>query len=544
MKLPSKPRWLLLRKPDIPIERCANPARLELPEAASWIKENKPILWIGSIFSVPEPSGFPSGYAISRSLFDLIFPPSKDISEIDRERLISSLITKWPLEALLDEFEVLDFDISKSLLAFFAKHDRVARPNILHRAVIQYYEQGFARRPLCITTNWDSLLEKAFRLSGYKVNVDGPNAVPRHNFVKGDSAKKMIYIYHPHGSFKTKDVVCSYFQEQQQLSLPIQPFSEPTLFLGYSGYEPSLYRHLEHRAGQLWCVRDESDFEIPSKRRLLCRPNTFVYIGDLQELLKAIGVLPQSADMQSTHLANEAAFPEKVVDVIRSTMTSRLGPALCFGPLVETLYAVYGEPEDTLRYSATIRSIESHIRNRVPHPGIPLALMAAANFRNSESLWIDQLAYMLRFAQTRDNIIADLLKAADSNRGLHAKRGEDVLTQLVQCRTRCYKSFLRRPEREGDDVKDFMLSGYSAIALGDLGLAGELTELAAFACLRDGEPVRAKAYFDTAATYYYLTGLWNSGRLCELASDNLDLVKRSGIENLLMPDEFFRDRVE
>src|SRR5260370_1284877 len=79
MKLPSKPRWLLLRRPDIALERAAAPNRLDLDGAVTWVKMNKPILWIGSIFSVPEPSGLPSGYAISRSLFDLIFPPDPKI---------------------------------------------------------------------------------------------------------------------------------------------------------------------------------------------------------------------------------------------------------------------------------------------------------------------------------------------------------------------------------------------------------------------------------------------------------------------------------
>src|SRR5262245_39936680 len=109
MRLPQKARWLLLRKPDIPIERSSSPTRLQLPEAANWIKENKPLLWVGSIFSVPEPSGLPSGYAISRSIFDLIFSPDTNIPENQREGLITTLLTKWPLEALFDEFEVLGF---------------------------------------------------------------------------------------------------------------------------------------------------------------------------------------------------------------------------------------------------------------------------------------------------------------------------------------------------------------------------------------------------------------------------------------------------
>jgi hypothetical protein len=546
MKLQSKTRWLMVRKPDIAIERRAEPVKLSLDEAVNWIGTNKPILWVGSIFSVPEPSGFPSGYAISRSIFNLIFPPTSGISDAERENMIASLIPKWPLEALFDEFELLNFDLAGSLLTFFAKHDQDAEPNALHHAVTQYYDRGLSRSPLCVTTNWDSLLEKAFRSNGYTVTIGGPDEMPSDDFGKGDSAKKAISVYHPHGSFETKDVVCSYVQEQQQLTLPIQPFSEPTLFLGYSGYEPSLYRHLEHTAGQLWCIRDESDFEIPSKRRLLCRPNTFVYVGDLQELLKGLDVLPQPVMLQSNHLALNGALPMKVVDVIRSSMASRLEPRFCFDPLLETLYNFYDEPEATFRYSATIRAFENHIRDRVAHTGVPLALMAASRFRDHEQLWIDLLAYLLRFSQqVRDEIIDSLLKHANEARESHTSERSDGINQylaITQARTRCYKSFLRRPEREDDDVKDFMLNNWAPQNLGDLALAGELTELAAFACLRDDESLRAKCYFDTAATYYYLTGLWNAGRLCEWASEHLDTLKHGEIQTLFMPADASQSR--
>jgi hypothetical protein len=321
--------------------------------------------------------------------FDLIFPPNPGVPDIAREDMIASLIPKWPLEALFDEFELLNFDLSGSLLSFFAKHDRNVQPNALHQAVTQYYDRGLSRSPLCVTTNWDGLLEAASRSNGYAVSVGGPGEMPNHDFGKVNLEKKMISVYHPHGSFETKDVVCSYFQEQQQLSLAVQPFSEPTLFLGYSGYKPSLYRHLEHNAGQLWCIRDESDFEIPSKRRLLCRPNTFVYVGDLQELLCKLDVLPQPIELRSNHLALDGTLPTKVVDVVRSAMASRLEPRFCFDPLVETLYDFYDEPEATFRYSATIRAVENHIRDRVAHTGVPLALMAASRFRDHEQLWID-----------------------------------------------------------------------------------------------------------------------------------------------------------
>src|SRR5260370_36128554 len=98
--------------------------------------------------------------------------------------MMATLIPKWPLEALFDEFDLLHFDLSGSLLRFFAEHDRAASPNILHEAVARYYESDLSRVPLCVTTNWDSLIEQVFRSKGYTVHVVGPDEMPGQQFAK------------------------------------------------------------------------------------------------------------------------------------------------------------------------------------------------------------------------------------------------------------------------------------------------------------------------------------------------------------------------
>src|SRR5713101_3708460 len=128
MKLQPKNRWLLLPRPDLAVDRAAEPAILKLDEAVEWIKRNKPLLWVGSIFSVPEPSRFPSGYALTHSLFDLIFPADDTLPEVVRDRIINDLMPQWPPEALFDQFESLHFDLSESILAFFADLDKRAKP--------------------------------------------------------------------------------------------------------------------------------------------------------------------------------------------------------------------------------------------------------------------------------------------------------------------------------------------------------------------------------------------------------------------------------
>ncbi len=79
--------------------------------------------------------------------------------------------------------------------------------------------------------------------------------------------------------------------------------------------------------------------------------------------------------------------------------------------------------------------------------------------------------------------------------------------------------------------------------LGDMALQGEMAELSGFAFLQSGNVESAKGYFDSAATYYYLVGLPNAGRLCEWAVNNLEaLVSFAKTGTLNFPDEILRHR--
>jgi hypothetical protein len=508
--------WILSRKPDLCVARSAQPVTLTLEQAVEWVRRNRPALWVGSIFSVPEPSGFPSGYALTRSLLEMIFPPGDGVSEPTRAGLIDSLIGKWPLERLLDEFELLRYDLSESLLDFFAEHDRAAAPSALHEAVVRYYEAGLSGISLCATTNWDTLLEKAFRAKGFSARIG-------HDFDKTTVGQKMVSIYHPHGSFETKDVVCSYIREQQQLTLHLTFLSGPMLFLGYSGYEPSLYRHLEADGAQLWCVRNESDFEIPAKRRILSRPNTFVYVGDMQKLLRALGVLDRDMSFESTHLARDGAIPPRVLEVIRMGMAAGMDSRLCGDLLNDLTTGDYKEPEATFRFRRLVLALDNHIRNREVHPEILDTLSAAARFRNDRQLWYSQLSHVLRASPAPDEaVMRNLLAEADKAPKEGGLRYDEVVEKFIDVRRRCYKAYLGKAESADDDPSSFMLSQYAGMAVGDLALSGELAEISAFTCLQRGEVERAKGYFDTAATYYYLTGLWNGGNLAAWASENVE----------------------
>jgi hypothetical protein len=288
-------------------------------------------------------------------------------------------------------------------LNFFKSVNESAAPNALHKAVVSYYQQGLARWLLCVTTNWDTLQEKAFRDAAYSVVTGGPGKMPDASFGKEGGDPTTIFLYHPHGSFETQDIVCSLKREQSQLALNMEMMLHPTLFLGYSGYEPSLYRRLEFNAGQLWCIRDVADFEIPAKRRLLSRPNTFVYVGDMCELLLALGVLETDVDLTSKHLALDGRVPPKVTEVLRQGILASLDPNLCVDVFANTLTSFYPEPEATVRYVSLLRAVISHVRNRTYHPGLALSLMSAAKFRDSEQTWISLLAYLLRMNDDLDS---------------------------------------------------------------------------------------------------------------------------------------------
>lgn len=537
LRLPDRTEWLLLRKPDVRIERTQEPVFLNLEQAIDWIKKEKPIIWLGSIFSVPEPSGLPSGFALTKSLLELVF--DNGLLDDQRNKLIAAVLPRWPLEALFDEFDFLDFDLSGSLLDFFKDVNDDVASNALHRAITSYYQKGFARSPLCITTNWDTLQERAFRNAGYSVVIGGPGEMPRAGFGKHGGDPKTIFLYHPHGSFETQDVVCSFKREQRQLTLNMEFMYHPTLFLGYSGYEPSLYRRLEFRAGQLWCIRDRSDLEIPAKRRLLCRPNTFVYIGDLRELLRALNVFEGDVDLQSKYVAlGNNIIPQKIREIVQLSIIASLNPAICIEAFTNTLVSFFEEPEATIRYITLMRAIINHIRNRIYHPGLLLSMMAAARFRDSEQIWISTLAYLLRVNDEIDSkIIAHLIKQADEVAKKAEESGSDedkavYMPGVLLNRTKIYKSYVRI----GGKIDDEKLYMYPPLVGSDMAAEGENMEILAFEYLRESQKELARDYFDYAATSFYLRGLWNAGQLNEWAANNIesmvDLAKRN---TLLIP---------
>jgi hypothetical protein len=127
---------------------------------------------------------------------------------------------------------------------------------------------------------------------------------------------------------------------------------------------------------------------------------------------------------------------------------------------------------------------------------------------------------------------------------LHCESSQQANQQPIQTTMtflgfgpRCYRAYLGLPEQPDDDASSFLLSGYVPTAFGDLPQLGEMTEVSAFELLRRGEIDRAQGCFDSAATYFYLAGLRNAGRLNEWASHNApSLVATAQRRMMTFPD--------
>lgn len=540
MRLDHVPeRKIMVPSIDRLVDRREEPQVRTLFQAVEWVVTKKPILWIGSIFSVPQPSGLPAGAATTRAILDLIYPPDERISPSFRDRVIQEAQTRFSLEQLMDYMEVLyDPKFPASVLDHFSRLNSKARPNSLHDAVVKYYEMGLSSAPVCFTTNWDTLLERAFRNHGYTAHVGSFTQDLGESFGRDNSKEKAIWIYHPHGSFETRDTVSSAFQEQQQLPMPYSYLHQPILFLGYSGYEPSMYPHLDWGNPQLWCIRQNGkNLGPPAKQRLLCKPNTYVFVGDVCKLLKELGVLDADVDcsQQVKPLVLKSKLLDLAFDPVRNQIKAIGDPLFATDLLLETQLLGASDPNAGIKTHMTIQAIDGHIRNRVHDHRLPLALMAARFYPFPEQIWISLIGYLLRHSQDESgHKIAFALGQIYQIEKEHQLTGPLKDTRIM--RILCYKKFLGLPDAIQDDDLYLKCAMIGQGRAGDMALGGELSELAGFHYLRDGDDNRAKAYFDSAATYYYLTGLWQGGEQLEWASRNLDQVRvHAAAKSLYIP---------
>lgn len=507
MEYDDKSRWLLLQRDDVARPRNSEPVILTLEQAADWVIKKNPIPWIGSIFSVPAPSSFPSGIAISRLLFDLLYPANGE-PEAGRDDIFwNKFLPAWPLERLFDLCEILDVPAKQQLLQWFANQEGAREPNTLHYAIVDYCCKNSVHE--CVTTNWDFLLERAFHRRGLKTSSSGVD----QGLHLPEPLMADAHIYHPHGSFSQKDIVCSLFTESR--GVPIAPSLTPRAFLllGYSGYEPSMYPHLETIGAKdaLWCVRSEQDLHIPAKRRLLSLSNTVTYVGDLRELLKALGHLDASVDLKSPELSIDLSIHPNQRAVTADFLRATLG--VC--NLEEAFNSVgkaRNKTEFFLRSSLFSEHIGALVRERSTDPLLEQVIFSVIqtapdflrNVHIVDQFWLWEIAHTLRQSGTLSTEQAHHLNRIALRTDLH-QLGVHGLRLKLQ--SKYYASFLI-PTFADPMTEDLYVL---AADVGDIALQGECAEFLGWNVLREGDSKRALALFGSAATYYYLMGLNTAG---------------------------------
>lgn len=533
LRLPYEGGWIFGRRPDGEVPRIPAPRVLTLDQSVDWIQSVKPILWTGSMLSVPPPSNFPSGLTVGTGLLQLMLgePPE------DKADMFTLLARQWPLEVLLDELDSVADNCSRSLLTFFRQHDAIAMPNPLHFAIVDYYRRGLAYKPLCVTVNWDTLQEKAFRESNFDVVVGSPNMPPAKGFGESEISDR-LFIYHPHGSFDHEDVVCSHAQEVRQLAgshayaYLLNLIGHPTLFLGYSGYEPSMYDYLlMRREEELWCVRTNNDLELPLKRRLLSRPGVYVYVGDLRDLLKALGLLHGNIEFLPDKMLQPAIPMSRAAYGHMQLVTlARANANFCATELIRIVASESGESESNYVYNSLMKILVNHMRDTPERSDVLAALLAAAGIRNTPQTWINVLACLLRSVGELEPRVINLYlerarKALGDRKRIYSKRDLGSFSLgVVRGRTEIYRHYLGYSTRfDGNDPPNWeWIHSRPNQAFADLGATGEFMEVLAFLTLRQGDFELASRYFDYAADQYYLQGLWRAGARVEWASTNTE----------------------
>lgn len=530
MKYQVEAKWLLHFPPNKKVERTNSPTIFNLDETIEWIKKNKPILWTGSVFSVP--SGLCSGYSLTKSLFDLT-NPIKNIPELLYNSAIEKLLPRWPLEAIFNEFELHGYDLSSSILKFFSSVEKDTKPNLLHNAIVNYYQSGLSQQRVCITTNWDNLIERAFfdrGINTIQLSI-GQEAASGASFERLNLNQNDTLIYHPHGSFLNKDVICCYKTEQAQINIPFEIYQTPILFLGYSGYEPSLYFHL-YRTKGLWCIRNKSELDNPLKRRLLSRPGNYVYIGDLQDILIALKLIPSKLEFTDSKLESDRkVFNASVANRIFRSFLGSTDLNSTLYELTNCLLTMEDDAESFIEYILAMRNLINHIRDRNSDFGIVLAILAALKFKNSEQLWINLIAFIIRNQKSiPQNIFEKIMKHIDK---CDAIQEDSIIYNdwILKNRTKLYKNFINDGLVKIEQDFEYW---YPSLVSGDMAAMGEFLELWAFKKIQKSELEEAENIFNYAADCYYLRGLWNAGKLNEYAANNIEKISSQNRGNSLL----------
>lgn len=508
----SVSRWIVKHRDDESFAVNHSPQRLDLHDAANWIKKNRPIPFLGSAFSIPAPSSLPSGTQLSRVLYQLICP---NLSAGNTgEELFSKFLHRWPLERLFDLTRRVGLNCADSLLEWCRVRASTAQPNELHHSISRYIQHYNINR--IETTNWDSLIEMSLNDHRIPYVVYGiPELYGDGMQPESPVADNTVIVNHCHGAFHTGDVVCSQREEALMPSKFLRR-EESFLFLGYSGYEPSMYSFLIRagNSGALWCVHKEEDLLNPLKSRICCGANTYVFVGDLQALLSKIECLDQPIEMKAAILDDlrlASSIDSQTSSIIESIILPTIAP-LDIKELLASLNASKTAEEFLLRVEFVSKFIGSQVRAEISDTSldwaIEILLTQSHQILCSSHIW-DELVLWHIGRTFRKSGRVTATQVSELNR-IWSTPAETFgsFQSIVKMQAFGY-GVVMAPVFDGHDPNK-PVYGY-AEALGDIELVADLAELYARSILKS-ESYRAIAILHSAAGNYFMAGNLMAGQ--------------------------------
>jgi hypothetical protein len=495
-------------------------------ELGKFIEEHTPNLWLGSMLSCP--SGMPSGKQLMEELISALLRPlftDESMDHPDFTKILDAVVGTWCLEDVFDRAREYGVDVS-TVYYELKNINETNPPNEWHYAVAKYYLSK-NKLGMLITTNWDDLLEQAFEEIGNDFQVTSSI-----NYFASPIVEQKVDLHHIHGSFKGNDVVTSLKSEHRDVAFPFGFYDKPVIFIGYGGYEPSVYEYLYTcTLPQIWIVYDENEFDDPKKARLLRRENVKVYKGDLQDVLELLDdsfkrmqwqLQPFTAKFSIDHSLNSVLLsyalmsrrmPDAIIDTYHMVKVPFagnpfLGRAHDFEPrrtLIGLAEIIVGILLYTVRNHNIANSIFCHSFNLLELGGDGIAARIVAS-------------YMLR--HTINN-----KKAIDLTKVLNQPVNDDTDCLDQKCRTKSHSFFndmayepfskiLRGEksffEKMGIQVFMEMTAGVSETP----GFLGEHYEIYAQWLFREGKYEVAAATFNHAANFHFLGAQNTAGILC------------------------------
>ena len=479
----------------------------------------------------------PSGKQLMEELIRALLHPlftDEAMEGGEFREILNAVVGTWSLEDVFDRASEYGVDVSVLYNELKIIND-TAPPNEWHYAVARYYR---FKNPtgVLITTNWDDFLERAFCEIGTNFEITSST----DQF--GDpQVEQIVNLHHIHGSFRETDVVTSLKSEHRDVAFPVGFYGKPVIFMGYGGYEPSVYEYLYTcTMPQIWIVYDEKEFDDPKKARLLRRNNVRVFKGDLQDVLEVLdGTFSKiqwklhhfearlSADYSLNRVLLAYALmsrriPDAIIDTYHMIKVPLAGnPFLGRAHDFEPRSALFGLAEIivgillyTVRNHNVANSIFCHALNLLELGGDGIAARIVASYMLRHTIDERKAIDLSKVLNQPNSIDADCLdkKCGTKSHSIF----NDIAYEVFSKKLRGENSVL---EGQEDSILHFM--EITAMISETPGFLGEHYEIYAQRLFREGKLDEAAATFNHAANFHFLGAQNKAGILCYNVAKNI-----------------------